>query len=92
MSVAFFLLFVTIVTSAAAGLCVSLRFFERLQKESFSLHICICCICWSWKSLLQKWNFIDINGVWESHLEHNEEVSKLIRLLMEGKTFIGNSF
>lgn len=83
-------LLVTVVLLTTGSLGVPLRFREGLEQDSLGVHIGV---NWGFRSgqgCLEAGNFSDRDRVGEGYLEHHEEVSKFVRLLVEGKTLVGD--
>lgn len=85
-----FLVF-AIVASAATSLGVSLALFEVTQHAGFGIHVGISGSSRAWEGTFNCRDLSDSHLVWECHFEHHKHVTKLIGLLVERKTFLGDS-
>lgn len=85
-----FLVF-AIVASAATSLGVSLALFEVTQHAGLGIHSGISLSSRAWEGTFDCGDFVDDHLVWECHFEHHKHVTELIGLLVERKSFLGDS-
>lgn len=93
LTVAFFLFIIIVGFHTSGGLNISLLFIVRFELECLSIttHFCILWLLHS-ESTLDTSDGVLWHLFGEGYLENNVKVSKVVGLLVEGKTFIFDGF